>query len=155
MIKLTLPVPPSVNNMYRSGKPSRKGMSRGRGARFKTSEAKAFEREAMKVIVGASGNRNLPIDQRVKLHAKLASPLLMDVTFFFPDLRRRDADNCCKLVQDVVARAFGFDDSEIYDAFLHKRLDRENPRCEVILLEAEDADYFVRGWQRNMGVMKK
>lgn len=142
MIRLTLPLPISANMMYRTnpktGKPQ------------KTRAAKSYEKEVQKVILIASRDRSIPVEGRVKLYEELELPLLMDVTFYFPDLRKRDCDNANKAVQDCVARAFGFDDSNIFDVFLHKRLDRENPRCEVVLFEAHNAAVLTASWEQIM-----
>lgn len=145
MIKLTLPLPISANMMYRTnpttGKPQ------------KTRAAKSYEKEVQKVILIASRDRSIPVEGRVKLYEELELPLLMDVTFYFPDLRKRDCDNANKAVQDCVARAFGFDDSNIFDVFLHKRLDRENPRCEVVLYEVEEARDLIGVWLSGQSII--
>lgn len=118
-IRATLPLPPSINHMYRPGsKP---------GARYKTDEAKAWEQEAAWRFAMTAGEK-LPA-------RRLKAPLFFEAWFYFPDHRRRDADNRCKALQDLLARAIGFDDSDITDVVLHKRIDKESPRCEVALLE--------------------
>lgn len=147
MIRLTLPLPISANMMYRTnpktGKPQ------------KTQAAKDYEKEVEKTILAASGDHSIPVKERVKLYEELELPLLMDVTFYFPDKRKRDCDNANKAVQDCIARAFGFDDTSIFDVFLHKRLDRENPRCEVVLFEEEAAMYLVKDWTKSLEVMNE
>jgi crossover junction endodeoxyribonuclease RusA len=116
-------LPPSINHMYRPGsKP---------GARYKTDEAKAWELEAAWDFA-KTVTPNLPA-------RRLKAPLLFEAWFYFPDRRRTDADNRVKIVQDLVARAVGFDDSDIRDVVLHKRIDRDNPRCEVMLREMPES----------------
>lgn len=145
MIRLTLPLPISANMMYRTnpktGKPQ------------KTRAAKSYEKEVQKAILIASRDRLIPVEDRIKLYEELELPLLMDVTFYFPDKRKRDCDNANKAVQDCIARAFGFDDTNIFDVFLHKRLDRENPRCEVVLFESMDASILVGNWHKSLEVI--
>lgn len=123
MIRLTLPLPPSVNKRF----------TVKNGRIIKTQVTKDYERDAAKAIMVASSDRSIPVEERVKLHKHPEGPLHLEVHFYFPDNRRRDGDNHLKVVQDVISRALDFDDSKITDGTWRKRIDRSNPRCEVVL----------------------
>ena len=54
--------------------------------------------------------------------------------FFFPDKRRRDADNYttrCKSYLDGISDRLGQDDSEWIFNGVRRDIDRENPRVEI------------------------
>ncbi len=57
----------------------------------------------------------------------------IDITFYFPDKRRRDWDNFNKIIHDAGTGIIWLDDSQIQDAHVHKRIDKENPRVELIV----------------------
>ena len=53
------------------------------------------------------------------------------LTFFMPDKRWRDIDNCAKSVLDGLNGLAWYDDSQIAELTLRKELDRDSPRTEV------------------------
>lgn len=116
-IRATIPVPPSVNRMYRSRSPV-----------YRTEVAEGFEAcvaEKIREVIDPS----LP-------------PLPWSVTFwvYFPDHRKRDIDNVVKAALDGVTRALQVDDSNVDEVHAYKRYDKHNPRCEVIITTCEAAD---------------
>ncbi len=62
-----------------------------------------------------------------------SSSVRMDVTMFFPDLRVRDRDNVLKGIQDACKGVLYRDDTQVDDGELSKRLDRANPRVEIVV----------------------
>jgi crossover junction endodeoxyribonuclease RusA len=114
-----LPLPPSVNQMYRLK------VVAGVAGKFKTKSTKDFESDA--------GNEILA--QRVGQPSidKLIGSLQMTVYLYFKDRRRRDIDNCLKVLQDTVSDVLGFDDSRIGELHVYRRFDKSNPRAEVRL----------------------
>lgn len=58
--------------------------------------------------------------------------LAVDVYLFFPDKRRRDADNI-KLLLDSMTGILWLDDSQIVDLHIRKYVSRDNPRIEIVL----------------------
>lgn len=121
-IQITIPLPPSVNHMYRNGsKP---------GAKYKTGAYRRWEEEAGYIVLEKASSLRIAgrLDQ-------FAPPIALEAWFFFPDRRRTDADNRCKALQDLLANVLKFDDSAIIDVVLHKRIDRKGARCEVVLEE--------------------
>ena len=63
----------------------------------------------------------------------LTEDFKIDVTYYFPDKRRRDWDNFNKLWMDAGSGVIWEDDKLISDAYVHKRIDKENPRVEIII----------------------
>ena len=55
----------------------------------------------------------------------------LTVACYFPDARRRDADNVLKAVQDALNGFVYVDDSQVVSATVTKAIDRERPRTEV------------------------
>lgn len=58
-------------------------------------------------------------------------PISMHYEFFLRSLGERDLDNGVKLVQDALCEALGFDDRDVVEIYMAKRIDRENPRLIV------------------------
>ncbi len=58
-------------------------------------------------------------------------PLTITATFYRDNRRAVDIDNLFKLVMDAGNGVVWKDDSQVVEAHLSKRLDRENPRTEV------------------------
>jgi crossover junction endodeoxyribonuclease RusA len=57
-----------------------------------------------------------------------------EIWFYFGNKRKNDIDGRLKAVLDLMQKAgLVKDDSEIMDATLHKRFDKENPRIEIEL----------------------
>lgn len=57
----------------------------------------------------------------------------IDVTYYFPDKRRRDWDNFGKLWMDAGTGIIWVDDSQIINAYVHKKIDKQNSRIELII----------------------
>ncbi len=62
---------------------------------------------------------------------KTAFPVEITVCTYFPDARRRDADNVLKSVCDGMNGVVYADDSQVVRATVTKAIDREHPRTEV------------------------
>lgn len=52
---------------------------------------------------------------------------------------RRDVSNLIKVLEDVIAKASGLDDSATFDTHFFKRLDTQNPRIEIVLQELPES----------------
>ena len=65
--------------------------------------------------------------------------------FFFPDKRRRDADNYssrCKNYLDGIADRIHQDDCEFMHNGVRREIDRENPRVEIRVVLREKKEHF-------------
>jgi crossover junction endodeoxyribonuclease RusA len=59
--------------------------------------------------------------------------LSLSVIFYFATALRRDLDGGLKIAQDALCEALGTNDNLIVEIHLSKRVDRHNPRTEVLL----------------------
>ena len=117
MIEITLTgTPPSTSNIYKY-------------------------RRAGNFIMGYMSNEGKTKKEEYQWEMKMQwkkRPLLtevfkIDVTYYFPDKRRRDWDNFNKLWMDAGSGIIWEDDKLISDAHIHKKMDRANPRIELII----------------------
>lgn len=114
-MKVTLPIPPSVNAMYRRTHASF-GM-------YKTAEAKAWIKECATIL---RKNRSKIIKGKVDV----------DAHFFFE--RESDLDNRLKALLDLLQECLVIqNDKQVYSILATKDFDKKNPRVEVVLRENE------------------
>lgn len=111
-----LPIPPSVNHAYEHTR---------RGVRL-TDEAKRYKAQAGLIVRNAFQTAMNP-----------EPPLRLTMIVSFPSWQG-DLDNTLKLSQDAIAAALNVNDSYITELHLYKRIDQDNPRCEVWLDQAEE-----------------
>jgi crossover junction endodeoxyribonuclease RusA len=124
-LRLTLPLPPSVNNQYVTvGK--RRVLSR---------EAKAFRRSVV-AIVRDRFSDGLVSDAWIE--AAREQPLACDLVFYFETPYRRDLDGGLKIALDALFDALGLDDRYIVSITLTKQIDPLNPRAEIELAPHPD-----------------
>jgi crossover junction endodeoxyribonuclease RusA len=111
-IKITLPFPPSLNNMFPTNK---------QGKRFLSKRGKDFKDDAQKTCLLS----------RVPL---LTGELSVNLRLFRP-AKRGDIDNFCKPVFDAVKGFCFVDDRQIVELHILRFDDRENPRVEMEINE--------------------
>ena len=70
----------------------------------------------------------------------LEKDLQVDVTYYFKDKRRRDWDNFNKLWMDAGTGIIWVDDKQVSDAAVHKRIDKERPRTEILIFPNSEED---------------
>lgn len=115
-MRLILPVPPSVNHCY----------GRTKFGVYKTAEAKAWQQEAG--YRAKAWWKSQPIDTK----------LVLNIWVWWPNKRRRDLDNICKLALDALTGIVWTDDHLVLPRFQDYAVDKENPRIELEVLECED-----------------
>lgn len=113
-LRLTLPIPPSVNKLYYNT----------RGGKTLTANAKRFSRDAKALL-------NLYIEEQKWIMPSKQTWLYMDMVFYFPDRRRRDAHNCLKLLLDVLTGYVYEDDYTALPRIQSVEYDKHNPRVEI------------------------
>ena len=119
-LRLTLPLPPGVNNQY---------LTVGR-RRVLSKPAQAFNRDVAKIVDRARRDHHLTPDTESALKKSLLGVYL---TFYFATPMRRDLDGGLKIALDALARALALDDRAVVDLHLTKRIDPLHPRLELEL----------------------
>lgn len=110
-----------------TGKPQPKQRPRrdGRTGRWYTpSETIAYEKHVRActwVALAMARIRDWPTDRNYRVTTRI----------YFPDKRRRDADNVVKAIQDALNGYLWADDAQITRAAQEIEIDRERPRVEV------------------------
>ncbi|MEZ4522501.1 MAG: RusA family crossover junction endodeoxyribonuclease [Thermomicrobiales bacterium] len=133
-LRITLPLPPSVNNQYVTvGK--RRVLSR---------EARRFRRSVANLV--RDGFTNGLVNQPW-IESARGEPLACDLTFFFTTPYRRDLDGGLKIALDALFDALDLDDRYVVSITLTKQIDPLNPRAEIELASIEswqfDEEYVV------------
>ena len=120
LLRLMLPVPPSINHHYATVNGRRVLSAAGR--RFKA----LVGQEVLCALSKRTGGRGLLTGQS---HA----PLALDLRFYFVSELRRDIDGGLKITQDAVCEALGINDNRIVEVTLRKEKDAAAPRMELSL----------------------
>jgi Holliday junction resolvase RusA-like endonuclease len=107
-MKITLPLPTSINRTYRSGN----------GHYWKSDEARIWEAKAMYVYTKQAKNIK-PVEGNV----------LLEIKFFLK--RDRDIDSGLKILLDFLQGRFYGNDRQVQELDVVKFMDKENPRVEV------------------------
>lgn len=112
---LILPLPPSINATYKTGK----------GRFYKDERAVAWEEEVLYLLKTHQWTKNT-----------LSGRLYVSFWWFFK--RERDISSGVKILEDVLQKAGVYkNDSQIYQEVLHKDFDIKNPRVEIEIRELE------------------
>lgn len=117
-LRLTLPLPPSINSQY---------VTVGR-KRVLSKEAKTYKADVRKQIGRLRTSGQIPITLENDLRKSL---LGVYITFHFETPFRRDLDGGLKIALDSVAEALGVDDRMVVDLHLVKQMDTLNPRMDM------------------------
>lgn len=110
-MKLTLPYPPSLNNLYATV----------RGHRVLSARGRDFESDVLAVC----------FQMRVR-------PLSGDVRLSFTAYRPRqvgDLDNLIKIIQDSLKGSAWHDDKQVVEIHAYRKDDKDNPRVEIEISE--------------------
>jgi crossover junction endodeoxyribonuclease RusA len=116
-LKMSLPIPPSVNHMYFNTK--------GGGKRL-TKQAEDYIRISRGLI-------NLAIEEQNWLKQKKSTWYYIDLAFFMPDRRIRDSHNCLKLLLDVMQGIVFDNDYYVMPKIGAVEYDVDNPRVEILV----------------------
>lgn len=116
-LRLTLPLPLSVNHMYYN--------TRYGGKRLKP-EAENYIRTATSITLAE-------MEDTLWKMQKDATWYYMDLLFYMPDRITRDSHNMLKLLLDTLEGSAYHNDYYIMPNILGVEYDKKNPRVEVIL----------------------
>jgi len=119
-LRLTLPLPPGVNNQYVTV--NRRRVLSGPAKAFKRDVAKLVERARMDGTITGTMERALK-----------DSLLGVYLTFYFETPHRRDLDGGLKIALDALCSELGVDDRMVVDLHLTKRIDPLRPHLDVEL----------------------
>lgn len=129
ILRLVLPLPPSINHHYATVNGRRVLSAEGR--RFKT----LVGQEVLCALTKHKAGRRL-------LTAQDGGPLALDLRFYFLSELRRDIDGGLKITQDAVCEALGINDNRIVEVTLRKERDTDTPRMELALRAAGPSGKF-------------
>lgn len=114
-LTFSLPVPPSVNAIYYN--------TRGGGRRL-TYKAEDYIRITRALV-------NVAIEEQHWKVPTKSTWLYIDMVYYFPDRRRRDASNCLKILLDAIEGRVYQDDMYALPRIQSVEYDKENPRVEI------------------------
>lgn len=121
-VSVSLPLPPSVNHAYR-----RVWMGRGE----KRYLADKLTREAESWMEGAAW-RALAAARRAKWECRISDKVVVELTAWWPDARRRDIHNLHKLLADSFEGVVYSDDRFALLRDMDFGIDRMRPRLDVV-----------------------
>ena len=127
-LRIVLPLPPSVNNQY---------VTVGR-RRVLSAPARAFNSNVAKSVEALRASGQLSWESERALADTSLSVTLM---YYFETPRKRDLDGGLKITLDALSRALGFDDRDVVDLHLAKKIDPLRPRVEVELEIISDWEF--------------
>lgn len=116
-LRLSLPLPPSVNHMY---------YNTPNGGKRLTGKSEKYIRESRSLI-------NLAIEEQHWLKQEKATWYYIDLVFFMPDRRVRDSHNMLKLLLDVMQGIIFDNDYYVMPRIQSVEYDVENPRVEACI----------------------
>lgn len=108
-MRLTLPIPPSVNQCYRR---SARGI-------YKTDLASVWQTSAG--WLAKRWWKQTPTDKQV----------ILNVWVYWNDKRRRDTDNLFKLLMDALTGIVWMDDNQVMPRVMGLEIDQKNGRIEI------------------------
>jgi crossover junction endodeoxyribonuclease RusA len=112
-INLVIPPVPSVNHLYFNC----------HGRRAMTTQGKAFKAEVGAIAMAEK--------VRQKWKCPVASKIVMELFIYWPDKRKRDADNIIKIIQDSFTGILWDDDRWVLPRIMNWELYTADPRVSV------------------------
>lgn len=119
-LRLTLPLPPSINEQYATVD-NRRVLSAG---------ARRFKRQVHETLRTLRQQRTLSPELELRLQEGY---LALFLEFYFATPLRRDLDGGLKITLDALCVALGVNDNRVVDIHLTKRIDPLHPHLDVEL----------------------
>lgn|GEM_PF-833816 len=123
-LKLTLPLPPSVNSMYINNRNGGKRLSKA---------SQNYIRIAKALI-------NQAIDDQRWVKQEDNTWFYIDIVFYMPDRRIRDSHNMIKLLLDVMQPIIYTNDYYVMPRIQSVEYDKEYPRLELCITPQSKKD---------------
>jgi crossover junction endodeoxyribonuclease RusA len=120
ILRLSLPLPPSINEQYATVD----------GRRVSSVAARRFKQQVQALLRSLERQGRLDDDLRERLRQGYLS-LFLD--FYFSTPLRRDLDGGLKITQDALCEGLGLNDNRVVDIHLTKHIDPLHPHLYVEL----------------------
>jgi crossover junction endodeoxyribonuclease RusA len=120
ILRLTLPIPPGINEQYATVG----------GHRVSTAVARRFKLEVKKKLARMEREGVLSEELRQRLRQGYLSLLL---AFYFETPLKRDLDGGLKIAQDALCEGLGLNDNRVVSIHLLKYIDPLHPHLDVEL----------------------
>jgi crossover junction endodeoxyribonuclease RusA len=120
ILRLTLPIPPGINEQYATVG----------GHRVSTAVARRFKLEVKKKLARLEREGVLSEELRQRLRQGFLSLLL---AFYFETPLKRDLDGGLKIAQDALCEGLGLNDNRVVSIHLLKYIDPLHPHLDVEL----------------------
>jgi len=120
LLRLTLPLPPSINEQYATVG----------GRRVSTKAARRFKQQVRDILRSLESQGVLHADLRSTLHQ---SYLALFLDFYFTTPLKRDLDGGLKITQDALCEGLALNDNRVVDIHLTKHIDPLHPHLYVEL----------------------
>jgi crossover junction endodeoxyribonuclease RusA len=120
LLRLTLPLPPSINEQYATVD----------GRRVSTAVARRFKQQVRETLRTLERQGTL----QPELHSAFRQQYLaLFLDFHFTSPHKRDLDGGLKIAQDALCESLGINDNRIVDIHLTKHIDPLHPHLYVEL----------------------
>jgi len=125
ILRLTLPLPPSINEQYATIG----------GRRVSSAVARRFKQQ-VHIALELLERRGI-LDDKLREHLR-AGYLALFLDFYFTTPLRRDLDGGLKITQDALCEGLGLNDNRVVDIHLTKHIDPLHPHLYVELKAIAD-----------------
>jgi crossover junction endodeoxyribonuclease RusA len=125
ILRLTLPIPPSINAQYATVN----------GMRVSTAVARRFKQQVRQKLTALEREGKLSETSRAHLRQDYLALLLV---FYFETPLKRDLDGGLKITQDALCESLGINDNRIVTIHLVKYIDPLHPHLDVELEALDD-----------------
>src|SRR6266481_3995619 len=125
LLRLTLPIPPSINEQYATVN----------GMRVSTVVARRFKQQVRQKLTALELEGKLGETLRAHLRQDYLALLLV---FYFETPLKRDLDGGLKISQDALCAALGLNDNRVVSIQMLKYIDPLHPRLEMELEALDD-----------------
>ena len=125
LLRLTLPIPPSINEQYATVN----------GTRVSTVVARRFKQQVRQKLTALELEGKLGETLRAHLRQDYLALLLI---FYFETPLKRDLDGGLKITQDALCESLGINDNRIVTIHLVKYIDPLHPHLDVELEALDD-----------------
>jgi crossover junction endodeoxyribonuclease RusA len=125
ILRLTLPIPPGINEQYATVN----------GHRVSTPVARRFKQQVKKKLAALEREGVLNEELRNRLRQGYLTLLL---AFYFETPLKRDLDGGLKIAQDALCEGLGLNDNRVVSIHLLKYIDPLHPHLDVELEALDD-----------------